>query len=79
MLILVPHLLLIKPQKGAKFTKNEMNIQQYQRVTIIANLELDFLRDHHYSIPKYFAWQAGILRFYFHPDSGTNFPAPSEL
>jgi hypothetical protein len=37
---------LIKPQKGAKFTKTENDIQQNQVVTNKKNPERDFLRDH---------------------------------
>ena len=35
--------IVIKPQKGAKFAKSEIEIQQYQDVIRKKNLNLDFL------------------------------------
>ena len=36
---------LMKPQKGARFTRIEAGMQQNQEVTNKKNLEPDFLRD----------------------------------
>jgi len=36
----------MKPQKGAKGTKNEIEMQYYQEIISKTNLKFDFLRNH---------------------------------